>query len=63
MFSINCVNDVRLLSVNQTQQAPRTPNQKALGACFCWPLTARLGASDDRLLNGIQEAVGSQPLC
>ena len=29
---------VRLLSVNQKQQAPRPSIQKALRAWFCWPL-------------------------
>ena len=36
------------------EQAPRPSNQKALGALFYCLWTARLGSSDDRLLNGTQ---------
>jgi hypothetical protein len=45
---------IRLLSVYQKQQAPRTSIKTAPGAWFYWPITARLGSRDDRLLNGIQ---------
>jgi hypothetical protein len=41
--------------VYQKQQAPRIPNQEGARGLFLLAMTARLGSSDDRLLNGIQE--------
>ena len=47
---------VRLLSVQQKQQAPDLPIKKALGAWFYCLLTACLGSSDDRLLKAFKSS-------
>jgi hypothetical protein len=50
---------VRLLSVYQKRQAPRTTDHgRAWGLGFGWTLTAILGSSHDQFLNGIQEVRG-----